>query len=153
MLDNIAYTYTPGGQMNVLRKGDTVANTGNYDVLGVSAKDEIGRFEVKWKGLEVNVDDVLLLPIKGSKQISLKMRVLSITALINPQGAWSAECTGPAMKEFDLKNMKACCDACNKKYDLEFIAFRADDQQDAIDAMLMRGWQATPEKQICPDCV
>ena len=153
MLDCITYTHTPGGKMSVLRMGDNVSTSASYDVLGVMAQKEQGVFEVKWKGPVVQVGDVLLLPVKGSTQISLRMQVKKVEPLITPSDAWSAECLGPEVREFELKNMNACCDACSKEYQLEFIAFRADDQADAIAAMTMRGWNANADKQICPSCV
>jgi hypothetical protein len=55
-------------------------------------------------------------------------------------------------REFTLKKIDANCDACSKDFKLEFIAYSANDQKDALDAMSMQGWSATLEKQVCPDC-
>ena len=147
MLDYILYQYTPGGQFALLEK----PLSDNAELLGVVAS-EGGVFEVKGKGGKPAVSDYLLLPVKGSKQISLKMRVEDVQPLITPLGAWSARCEGPKQKEFNLKNIEACCDQCATQSELEFIAFSGDDRSDALAAMNLAGWEATLERQICPAC-
>ena len=147
MLDYILYQYTPGGQFALLGK----PLSANTELLGVVVS-EGGIFEIKAKGDKPEVSDYLLLPVKGSKQISLKMRVTDVQPLITPLGAWSARCEGPAQKEFNLKNIEACCDQCAAESGLEFIGFSGDDQSDALAGMNLAGWNASLEKQVCPVC-
>lgn len=147
MLDYILYQYTPGGQFSLLNK----PLSSDTELLGVVA-GEHGIFEIKAKGDKPKISDYLLLPVKGSKQISLKMRVLDVQPLITPLGAWSARCEGPAQKEFNLKNIEACCDQCAAESQLEFIEFSGDDQSDALAAMNLAGWDASLERQVCPSC-
>jgi hypothetical protein len=148
MLDHILYQYTPGGQVAFLKE----PKEANVELLGVVAKGE-GVFEIKAKGDKPFEQDTLLVPIKGSKQMSLKMVVQTVEPLITPVGAWSARCLGPSQREFSLKNIDACCDQCGEDSQLEFIAFSGNDQNDALAAMNLAGWNATFEKQVCPKCV
>jgi hypothetical protein len=152
MLECISYTATPGGQMLVVKMDGQVQNAARYDVLGMVAQKTDGIFEVKYKGPKVSIGDYLLLPVKGAKNTSLKMRVEKVDPLITPLGSWSAVCQGPKYKEFDLKNIEANCDACGQDYQLEFIGFSGDHQADALSAMRMQGWNATLDKQVCPNC-
>lgn len=152
MLNSISYTYTPGGKM-LLLNGDGVEVKGSvYDVLGVVAQPEPGVFEVKWKGAKVEIGHMLLLPVKGAKNTSLKMLVEKVDPLITPVGSWSAVCQGPVEREFNLKNIEANCDTCGKDYKLEFVAYSNDDQKDALAALNMQGWRADAAAQICPNC-
>lgn len=148
MLDYILYQYTPGGQVAYLGE----SKEANGELLGVVAKGE-GVFEIKAKGHKPSEHDTLLVPIKGSRQMSLKMVVQAVEPLITPVGAWSARCLGPSQREFSLKNIDACCDQCGEDSQLEFIAFSGNDQNDALAAMNLAGWNATFEKQVCPKCV
>ena len=148
MLDYILYQYTPGGQFSYGETGSQV----NGELLGVVAKEQ-GIFEVKGKGERPVLGSHLLLPVKGSKQLSLKMAVKEVSPLITPVGAWSATCNGPKQREFNLKNIQACCDECKENSELEFISFSGDDQADAVAALNLAGWDATVERQICPKCV
>mgnify|MGYP007055197991 FL=1 len=153
MLDCISYTHTPGGQLFVLKNGITLESGSAFEVLGVVAQPKQGVFEVKWKGPKVSLGDVLLLPVKGALKTSLKMTVGKVDPLITPLSAWSAVCAGPLEREFILKNIDANCDECKKDYKLEFIAYSADDQKDALDAMNMQGWDASVDRQVCPTCL
>jgi hypothetical protein len=152
MLDCISYKQTPGGQMLVLDPSGEPVKSERYDVLGVVAQQQTGIFEVKFKGNKISTDSFLLLPVKGAKYTSLKMKVIKVDPLITPIGSWSAVCEGPKYKEFDLKNIEATCDVCNQSYSLEFIAYSNDQQADALNGMKMQGWDATLERQVCPSC-
>ncbi|MFT6326439.1 MAG: hypothetical protein ACJAYK_001420 [Crocinitomicaceae bacterium] len=152
MLDCISYTQTPGGQMLLVDASGQVNKNHHYDVLGVVAQSIPGVFEVKYKGAKVLIGCSLLLPVKGAKNTSLKMKVEKVDPLITPIGSWSAVCIGPEYKEFDLKNIEASCDTCGQSYQLEFIAYSDNLQQDALEAMKMQSWKATSDKQVCPSC-
>jgi hypothetical protein len=152
MLDCISYKQTPGGQMLVLDPSGEPVKSERFDVLGVVAQQQTGIFEVKFKGNKISTDSFLLLPVKGAKYTSLKMKVIKVDPLITPIGSWSAVCEGPKYKEFDLKNIEATCDVCNQLYSLEFIAYSNDQQADALNGMKMQGWDATLERQVCPSC-
>ena len=147
MLDYILYQYTPGGQFSY-GENDSQASG---ELLGVVAKEQ-GVFEVKGKGEKPGIGSYLLLPVKGSRQLSLKMEVKAVSPLITPVGAWSATCDGPKQREFNLKNIQACCDECKENSELEFISFSGDDQTDAVAAMNLAGWKATLQRQVCPKC-
>lgn len=151
MLDYILYERIPGGQVKNLAGSSDHA--GEYsELLGVIG-DHKGIFEVKAKGNKPAIGSHLLLPIKGSKQMCLRLPVQKVEPLITPLGGWSATCDGPEYREFLIKTMEINCDQCGTDYKLEFVAFSGDDNADALAAMSKQGWSATIEKQICPKCV
>ncbi|NVK38545.1 MAG: hypothetical protein HWE18_11530 [Gammaproteobacteria bacterium] len=112
---------------------------------------ELGVFEVKGKGAQPASGASLLLPIKGSKQMSLILPVMSVEPLITPLGAWSARCKGPNQAQFDVRSADIVCDECSTHYEMEFVVV-GDVQLAAIEAMNHQGWQASLEQQICPNC-
>ena len=158
MLDYILYQFTPGGTVvrQVAPSEGSEDSAVTCELLGVIANGE-GVFEVKAKGemSAANPDqpEYLLLPIKGSKQMSLRLPIQKVEPLITPLGAWSATCQGPAQKEFLLKAMDINCDNCQQPSHLEFVVFSGDDNQDALAAMNYLGWRASMEKQVCPKCI
>lgn len=146
MLEYFIYKQTPAGQVCNATQADL-----NGELLGVSSF-ALGVFEVKAKGVQPQVGDLLLLPVKGSKQLSLQLKVQGIEPLITPLGGWSAKCDGPAQAQFNVKFANINCDGCHAAYELEFIDYSGDSQLDAIAGMNKQGWLATHEKQLCPQC-
>lgn len=112
----------------------------------------LGQFEIKAKGDQPSIGDILLLPVKGSQQLSLQLKVLAVEPLITPVSGWSAKCDGPAQAQFNVKFADITCDTCHEITSLEFIDFSGDTQADAIAGMNKQGWDASIEKQICPTC-
>ncbi len=153
MLDYISYQKVPAAKV-MLELSPT--KTVIADILGVSAS-KVGAFnasyEVKGQGPLPKVASILLLPIKGAKNIALKLPIRSVEALITPDQAWLAVCDGPAVTEFNVRLAKISCDECRKPFDLEFIEFSESTQQDALAGMRLSGWQASEQKQVCPSCV
>jgi len=147
MLDYILYQYTAGGTAVV--KGEVERSV---ELLGV-VSNQVGVYEVKARGQAPVDGDVLILPVKGSKQLSLALPVKSVTSLITPIDGWSAECDGPALKEFQLRTVEVCCDGCGHQASVEFLQFSPDFNADALRALSMLGWQADEASQNCPTCV
>lgn len=146
MLEYFIYKHTASGQVCNASQADSKA-----DLLGVSSPS-LGFFEVKAKGPTAQFGDMLLLPVKGSKQLSMQLKVDSVAPLITPIGSWSARCKGPDQAQFNVKFAQITCDACKQAYELEFIDFSGDTQADAIAGMNKQGWHATLERQVCPAC-
>lgn len=146
MLEYFIYKQTPAGQVCNGSQGNL-----HSELLGVSSFS-LGVFEVKAKGGQPMVGDRILLPVKGSKQLSMMLQVESAEPLITPLGGWSAKCEGPAQAEFNVKFANINCDNCHQAYELEFIDYSGDTQSDAIAGMNKQGWQANSDKQICPEC-
>ncbi len=146
MLEYFIYKQTTAGKVCNVSQANITA-----DLLGVSSFS-LGVFEVKAKGPIAKEGDVLLLPVKGSKQLSMQLKVDTVEPLITPIGSWSAKCEGPAQAQFNVRFANITCDFCRQSYELEFIDFSGDTQVDAIAGMNKQGWQATLEQQVCPKC-
>lgn len=146
MLEYFRYTQTPAGVVINEQLIDKPS-----DLLGVSSFS-LGEFEVKAKGVSPQYGDTLLLPVKGSKQLSLALKVLHVAPLITPLGAWNAKCSGPSEAQFNVKFAQITCDRCSDTYELEFVDFSGNTQVDAIAGMNKQGWQASLEEQVCPSC-
>lgn len=146
MLDYILYRNIAGGTAIVAGEAET-----SVELLGV-VSNQAGLYEVKAKGGVPSLGDMILLPIKGSKQMSLKLPVKTVSPLITPVGAWSAECKGPDVKEFQLRQVQVCCDVCAKSESVEFVEYSDDFNRDALSGLELLGWDANAERQICPDC-
>ncbi len=152
MLDYISYQKVPAAKVMLEL---SVTKTVMADILGVSARQTGAaniRYEVKGQGPLPELSTILLLPIKGAKSLCLKLPIQSVEILISPAQAWLAVCSGPAATEFNLRLAKISCDQCHNTFDLEFVEFSENTQQDALACMELSGWQATAQKQICPDC-
>ena len=149
MIAYISYEKTPAGKIQLLNSqghGELV------DTLAVKAGAN-GCYEVQGRGGMPEVSQSLLLPVKGSMNTSLKLEVLQVEKLINPDGAWKASCQGADVKEFSLRRLDVSCDECHVASQLEFVQFSQSKEDDAIAAMQMQGWQANSHKQVCPSCL
>lgn len=146
MLKYFRYKQTPAGQV----LNERLANKSSV-LLGVTSFT-LGEFEVKAKGEAPECGDILLLPVKGSKQLSMQLNVVQVSPLITPIGGWNAKCEGPAQAQFDVRFAEITCDECKQAYALEFIDYSGDTQADAISGMNIQGWNANLEQQICPSC-
>ncbi len=149
MIAYICYEKTPAGKIQLLNQqghGELV------DTLAVKAGLN-GLYEVQGRGALPEVCQSILLPVKGSMNTSLKLEVLKVESLINPQGAWKTSCQGPDVEEFSLRRLDVSCDECHVASQLEFVEYSQQQQDDAVAAMQMQGWQANSRKQVCPSCV
>ncbi|MBC7211189.1 MAG: hypothetical protein H5U33_13460, partial [Pseudomonas sp.] len=55
-----------------------------------------GRYQVTGNGGSIQKGDVLLVTLKGSKDLSMRLTVETVRHLINPHGQWVAVAQGPA---------------------------------------------------------
>ena len=61
-----------------------------------------GRYQVTGTGGSIKADDVLLVSLKGSKTLSMRLTVEKVRHLINPPGQWLAVARGPAFRELAI---------------------------------------------------
>lgn len=146
MLDYFIYRKTQPGKVIFGKQASIEA-----DLLGVTSVTP-GEFHVKAKGLQPEIGGDLYLPLKGAKQISLRLEVQVVEPLITPVGAWSAKCLGPHQAQFDIKTAEVTCDHCGKQEVIEFIDFGNHTQANALAGMNKAGWLANEDEQICPSC-
>ncbi len=148
MFEFISYQNTPAGKIQVQFgfEGSKLADT-----LAVVA-GEMGLYEVQAQGVVPELDSYLYLPVKGARMVSLKMRIISVTELISPAGAWKASCKGPDVKEFNLRCLDMSCDECHEISQLEFIEYSDSIEADAVTALNQQGWLASLDRQVCPNC-
>jgi len=146
----IEYKSTKGGKL-VLQSPDSLDQADERDLLGVSALQP-GVYEVKGLGALPIVGQTLLVPVKGSRQLSLRFAISKVEALIQPANSWTATCEGPDIMSFNLREAKVTCDHCFKEYSVEFVEHSGDLSVDAIESMNGQGWMASSEAQVCLSC-
>jgi hypothetical protein len=148
MFEFISYQNTPAGKIRVESE---VAGDALVDTLAVVA-GESGLYEVQAQGVKPVIESCLYLPVKGARNVSLKLQVLSVTDLISPSGAWKGRCQGPIVKEFNLRCLDMSCDECSEISQVEFVEYSGSIEKDAVQALNQQGWLASLERQVCPAC-
>ena len=115
-----------------------------------------GRYQVTGNGGSIQKDDVLLVTLKGSKDLSMRLTVESVRHLINPRGQWVAVATGPVFNALEILNWKVECDNCDAALDFEFAVdakLGKQARQPAASARIAElGWASRGEKHLCPRC-
>ncbi|KTC39522.1 hypothetical protein AO269_06585, partial [Pseudomonas putida] len=71
-----------------------------------------GRYQVTGNGGSIHNGDTLLVTLKGSKDLSMRLVVEKVRHLINPPGQWVAVATGPVFGELAIHQWKVNCDSC-----------------------------------------
>ena len=61
-----------------------------------------GRYQVTGNGGSIRIGDALLVTLKGSKDLSMRLTVDTVRHLINPPGQWTAMTTGPVFGELAI---------------------------------------------------
>ena len=72
-----------------------------------------GRYQVTGNGGSIKAADTLLVTLKGSRDLCLRLQVEKVRHLINPPGQWLAVAKGPVFKELAILNWQVNCDACS----------------------------------------
>jgi len=100
--------------------------------------------------------DALLVTLKGSKDLAMRLTVESVRHLINPRGQWVAVASGPAFNELEILNWQAECDSCDAVLDFEFAVdakLGKKARQPAATARIAElGWASHGDKHLCPKC-
>lgn len=115
-----------------------------------------GRYQVTGNGGSIQSGDTLLVTLKGSRDLHMRLAVDKVRHLINPPGQWVATATGPAFRELAIHNWKVNCDGCGAQLDFEFAvdaSLGKAAQQPAAEARIAElGWSKAPQGHLCPAC-
>lgn len=115
-----------------------------------------GRYQVTGNGGSIHNDDVLLVTLKGSKTLSMRLTVEKVRHLINPPGQWVAVARGPVFAELAIHQWQVNCDSCKAELDFEFAVdakLGTKAQKPAAVARIAElGWTTEGEKHQCPKC-
>jgi hypothetical protein len=116
-----------------------------------------GRYQVTGNGGSIQSGDTLLVTLKGSRELSMRLLTDKVRHLINPRGQWVAVATGPTFKELAIFNWQVNCDSCNAELNVEFAvdaSLGKKAQAPAAEARIKElGWQSKNAKHLCPKCI
>lgn len=115
-----------------------------------------GRYQVTGNGGSIQAGDTLLVTLKGSRDLSMRLAVEKVRHLINPPGQWLAVARGPAFRELNIHTWQVACDGCGVQLDLEFAvdgALGDKARAPAAEARLAElGWHTRAGRHLCPQC-
>ncbi|BBP57846.1 hypothetical protein [Pseudomonas sp. St316] len=115
-----------------------------------------GRYQVTGNGGSIQVNDVLLVTLKGSKDLSMRLTVDTVRHLLKPMGQWTAMTTGPVFGELAIHTWQVNCDSCAKELSFEFAVdakLGVKAEKPAATARIAElGWTTVGEKHLCPKC-
>ena len=116
-----------------------------------------GRYQVTGNGGSIHTGDELLVTLKGSRDLCLRLTVDKVRHLITPPGQWVAVASGPVFAELAILNWKVDCDGCSKQLDFEFAVDAALGEQARAPAAEQRitelGWRSREKQHFCPTCL
>ena len=115
-----------------------------------------GLYQVTGNGGSIQAGDVLIVSLKGSKTLSMRLSVDKVRHLINPRGQWVAVTKGPVFGELAIHEWQVNCDACAKEPKFEFAVdakLGTKAQKPAATARIAElGWSTEGSKHLCPQC-
>lgn len=115
-----------------------------------------GRYQVTSNGGSIYDNDQLLVTIKGSKSLHMRLTVEKVRHLINPPGQWIAVAKGPVFDELAIHQWQVHCDSCNAELNFEFMVeskLGVKAQKPAANARIAElGWKTDGEKHLCKKC-
>lgn len=115
-----------------------------------------GRYQVTGNGGSIRSGDVLIVTLKGSRELSQRLTVDKVRHLISPPGQWVAVCHGPVFRELAILNWQVNCDGCGKQLDFEFAVDAALGESARTAAAQARiaelGWRERDGGHFCPNC-
>ncbi len=115
-----------------------------------------GRYQVTGNGGSIQANDVLLVTLKGSKDLSMRLTVDTVRHLLKPMGQWTAMTTGPVFGELAIHTWQVNCDSCAKELSFEFAVdakLGVKAEKPAATARIAElGWTTVGEKHLCPKC-
>ena len=115
-----------------------------------------GLYQVTGNGGSIQTGDVLIVTLKGSKDLSMRLTVDKVRHLINPRGQWVAVTKGPVFGELAIHEWQVNCDACAKELKFEFAVdakLGTKAQKPAATARIAElGWSTEGSKHLCPQC-
>lgn len=115
-----------------------------------------GLYQVTGNGGSIQNGDVLVVTLKGSKDLAMRLTVEKVRHLINPRGQWVAVAKGPVFGELSIHAWQVNCDGCAKELKFEFAVdakLGAKAQKPAASARIAElGWRTEGSKHLCPTC-
>ncbi|MEC4238343.1 hypothetical protein [Pseudomonas sp. DSV-1] len=115
-----------------------------------------GLYQVTGNGGSIQAGDVLIVSLKGSKSLSMRLSVDKVRHLINPRGQWVAVTKGPVFGELAIHEWQVKCDTCAKELKFEFAVdakLGTKAQKPAASARIAElGWSTEGSKHVCPQC-
>ena len=115
-----------------------------------------GLYQVTGNGGSIQAGDVLIVSLKGSKSLSMRLSVDKVRHLINPRGQWVAVTKGPVFGELAIHEWQVNCDTCAKELKFEFAGdakLGTKAQKPAASARIAElGWSTEGSKHVCPQC-
>ena len=115
-----------------------------------------GRYQITGNGGSIQTGDTLLVTLKGSRDLHMRLAIDKVRHLINPPGQWVATASGPAFRELTIHNWKVNCDGCGAQLDFEFAVdarLGKAAQQPAAEARIAElGWSNEIRGHLCPAC-
>lgn len=115
-----------------------------------------GHYQVTGNGGSIKAGDSLLVTLKGSRDLSMRLSVEKVRHLINPPGQWLAVARGPAFRELNIHTWQVACDGCGTQLDLEFAvdgALGEKARAPAAESRLIElGWHNRDGRHLCPRC-
>ena len=115
-----------------------------------------GLYQVTGNGGSIQTGDVLIVTLKGSKDLSMRLAVDKVRHLINPRGQWVAVTKGPVFGELAIHEWQVNCDVCAKELKFEFAVdakLGTKAQKPAATARIAElGWSTEGSKHVCPQC-
>ena len=115
-----------------------------------------GRYQVTGNGGSIRSGDVLIVTLKGSRDLSQRLTVDKVRHLINPPGQWTAMASGPVFRELAIHNWQVDCDGCGKQLDFEFAVDAKSGETARAPAAEARiaelGWTNVGGRHFCPGC-
>ncbi len=116
----------------------------------------LGRYQVTGNGGSIRTGDVLIVTLKGSRDLSQHLTVDKVRHLISPPGQWVAVCRGPVFRELAILNWQVDCDGCGKRLDFEFAVDAALGESARAPAAQARivelGWRERDGGHFCSNC-
>ena len=115
-----------------------------------------GRYQVTGNGGSIQSGDTLLVTLKGSRELSMRLQADKVRHLINPRGQWVAVANGPVFGELAIHEWQVNCDGCAKELKFEFAVdakLGTKAQKPAARARIAElGWSTEGSKHLCPQC-
>ena len=115
-----------------------------------------GLYQVTGNGGSIQTSDVLIVTLKGSKDLSMRLTVENVRHLLKPMGQWVAMASGPVFGELAIHSWQVNCDSCAKELKFEFavdtsLGIKAE-KPAATARIAELGWTTAGEKHLCPKC-
>ncbi len=110
-----------------------------------------GHYQLSGCGGSIQPNDSVLISLKGSRDLYMRLTLNKVRHLMQPPGSWIATATGPVFGELVVRQELVRCKSCDAELEFEFAydAKQKGSQEQAIQQRLTElGW---PERS-CSQC-